>query len=120
MSATAIMNPAANASIASSARALHRDRHVTANAPSRFAPRRRDRVDELAVGQSAVRRRGTPDRPHHTRCSASRSAAVATAFTRSGAAGNDCRLIFQLFGRTRACSSSPRPSSRYSHLSDLE
>ena len=35
---TEIMNPAANASIASRAPVLHRVRHVTASAPSRFAP----------------------------------------------------------------------------------
>ena len=38
--------------------------------------------------------------------------AAVTAFTRSGAAGKFCRLVFQLFVRTCACSSRPLPSRR--------
>src|SRR5947209_11240476 len=53
----------------------------------------------------------------HACCNPSRSTAAATALANSGAGGKSSRFIFQLFVRTRFCSSSPLPSSRYSQRS---
>ena len=80
------MNPAANDSVASSARMLQRR--------ARSDGERAEHVRRR--GRDAVRQR----RWRHAGCNANRSAAAVTAFTRSGAAGNCWRCVFQLFGCT--------------------